>query len=140
MPQKHRLLPAGSTTTAAVALMLSVLAGCQSDASSTSPTSELPSAEALSAANGTTATTLAPANDLTSPAHGEAVAPVDGPTDTGPTATGPTESATSPTTATAPVETRPEILALSGPQLDGRQFDLAATAGNDVLLWFWAPW
>ena len=44
------------------------------------------------------------------------------------------------TAAPAPVETRAEILLLAGPQLDGQQFDLAATAGNDVLLWFWAPW
>ena len=44
------------------------------------------------------------------------------------------------TAASAPVETRAEILQLEGALLDGQQFDLAATAGNDVLLWFWAPW
>lgn len=44
------------------------------------------------------------------------------------------------TAAAAPVETRAEILLLAGEQLDGQQFDLAATAGNDVLMWFWAPW
>ncbi|MCY3949424.1 MAG: hypothetical protein OXF61_09495 [Acidimicrobiaceae bacterium] len=44
------------------------------------------------------------------------------------------------TTAAVAQETRAEILLLAGPQLDGQQFDLAATAGNDVLLWFWAPW
>ena len=43
------------------------------------------------------------------------------------------------TTAVAQ-ETRAEILRLQGAQLDGQQFDLAAAAGNDVLLWFWAPW
>lgn len=42
--------------------------------------------------------------------------------------------------APLPVETRAEILLLAGPQLDGQQFDLAAAAGSDVLLWFWAPW
>ena len=41
---------------------------------------------------------------------------------------------------TAAAESRPEILLLEGDQLDGTQFDFAATAGNDVLLWFWAPW
>ena len=37
-------------------------------------------------------------------------------------------------------ETRPEILLLDTQQLNGQQFDLAAAAGNDVLVWFWAPW
>ena len=44
------------------------------------------------------------------------------------------------TTDAAATETRAEILLLEGELLDGQQFDLAATAGNDVLLWFWAPW
>ncbi|WP_419932678.1 hypothetical protein [Candidatus Poriferisodalis sp.] len=44
------------------------------------------------------------------------------------------------TAASAPVETRAEIVQLEGALLDGQQFDLAATVGNDVLLWFWAPW
>ncbi|WP_419862528.1 hypothetical protein [Candidatus Poriferisodalis sp.] len=43
-------------------------------------------------------------------------------------------------TAAAAQENRAEILLLEGALLDGQQFDLAATAGNDVLLWFWAPW
>lgn len=47
--------------------------------------------------------------------------------------------ATTGAAATA-VETRAEILQLDGALLDGQQFDLATTAGNDVLLWFWAPW
>ena len=53
-----------------------------------------------------------------------------------------TITAAGPATTAAPVavETRAEILLLAGPQLDGQQFDLVATAGNDVLLWFWAPW
>lgn len=53
-----------------------------------------------------------------------------------------TTAAAGPATTTAPAatETRAEILLLAGPQLDGQHFDLAATAGNDVLLWFWAPW
>ena len=41
---------------------------------------------------------------------------------------------------TAAEETREQILLLDGALLDGQQFDFAATAGNDVLLWFWAPW
>ena len=44
------------------------------------------------------------------------------------------------TIAAAAQETRAEILLLEGALLDGQQFDLGATAGNDVLLWFWAPW
>ena len=44
------------------------------------------------------------------------------------------------TTAAVAQETRTEILHLDGALLDGQQFDLAAAAGNDVLLWFWAPW
>ncbi len=43
-------------------------------------------------------------------------------------------------TAAVAQENRAEILLLEGALLDGQQFDLAATAGNDVLLWFWAPW
>ncbi len=42
--------------------------------------------------------------------------------------------------AAAAQENRAEILLLEGALLDGQQFDLAAAAGNDVLLWFWAPW
>ena len=49
-------------------------------------------------------------------------------------------TAAAPADAAAPVETRAEILLLEGALLDGQQFDLAAAAGNDVLLWFWAPW
>ena len=64
----------------------------------------------------------------------EAPATTSGGTDTG--------AAAEPAATTAPVaqETRAEILLLEGALLDGQQFDLAAAAGNDVLLWFWAPW
>ena len=64
----------------------------------------------------------------------EAPATTAGETDTG--------AAAEPAATTAAVaqETRAEILLLEGALLDGQQFDLAATAGNDVLLWFWAPW
>lgn len=57
-------------------------------------------------------------------------------------ATGTTAATAAPgtTAAAAPVETRAEILQLHGALLDGQQFDFASTAGNDVLLWFWAPW
>ncbi len=57
-------------------------------------------------------------------------------------ATETTTAAAAPATAAAAAaaETRAEILLLEGALLDGQQFDLAATAGNDVLLWFWAPW
>ena len=64
----------------------------------------------------------------------EVPATTSGGTDTG--------AAAEPAATTAPVaqETRAEILLLEGALLDGQQFDLAAAAGNDVLLWFWAPW
>ncbi len=64
----------------------------------------------------------------------EAPATTSGGTDT----VAPAEPAA--TTAPAAQETRAEILLLEGALLDGQQFDLAAAAGNDVLLWFWAPW
>ena len=44
------------------------------------------------------------------------------------------------TAQTAQIETRPEILQLALPQLDGAVFDPNSVAGRDVLLWFWAPW
>ncbi len=64
----------------------------------------------------------------------EVPATTSGGTDTG--------AAAEPAATTAPIpqETRAEILLLEGALLDGQQFDLTATAGNDVLLWFWAPW
>ncbi|WP_419947015.1 hypothetical protein [Candidatus Poriferisodalis sp.] len=64
------------------------------------------------------------------------------PTDTASGDADSTADAAAPTTAAAAaaVETRAEILQLEGALLDGQQFDFALTAGNDVLLWFWAPW
>ena len=62
-------------------------------------------------------------------------------TTAGATVTTAAAAAPAPTGAAATaVETRAEILQLDGALLDGQQFDFAATAGNDVLLWFWAPW
>ena len=37
-------------------------------------------------------------------------------------------------------ETRSHIVRLATTQLDGQEFDPASVAGEDVLLWFWAPW
>ena len=64
----------------------------------------------------------------------EAPTTTSGVTDTG------TAAEPAATSAAVAQETRAEILLLEGALLDGQQFDLAATAGNDVLLWFWAPW
>ena len=107
--------PLARAVAAAVAGLVSfgALAGCGGD--DVSPSRE--SAETTAAA-AATATTRAGATLTTAASDG------------------------GPTTSTVPVsqETRAEILLLEGAQLDGQQFDLAAAAGNDVLLWFWAPW
>jgi len=97
---------------------LGVLAGCGSvevsvsrDTAATAPAAEAPAATQAASAPATTS------DDADSGADAE------------------------PTTTTAAAqETRAEILLLEGALLDGQQFDLAAAAGNDVLLWFWAPW
>jgi hypothetical protein len=49
------------------------------------------------------------------------------------------ESAAAPADA-ATGETREAVLRLSGETLDGGTFDTEAYVGQDVLLWFWAPW
>ena len=98
---------------------LGALAGCGSD----DDDAGLEPAATTSAAAATATTQAAAAPATTS-----------GDTDTGASA----EPAT--TAAPALQESRAEILLLEGALLDGQQFDLAATAGNDVLLWFWAPW
>ena len=64
----------------------------------------------------------------------EAPTTTSGVTDTG------TAAEPAATSAAVAQETRAEVLLLEGALLDGQQFDLAATAGNDVLMWFWAPW
>ena len=68
-----------------------------------------------------------------------AATPTDDPAPTSAAAPAAASAAASGTNAAAS-ETRTEILLLEGELLDGQQFDLAAAAGNDVLLWFWAPW
>ncbi|WP_370326413.1 hypothetical protein [Euzebya sp.] len=41
----------------------------------------------------------------------------------------------SPTTGTGT-----GLLALTAPTVDGGTFDGASVSGQDVMLWFWAPW
>ncbi|NOX30817.1 MAG: hypothetical protein GXP35_12340 [Actinobacteria bacterium] len=56
------------------------------------------------------------------------------------------EAGSGDATSTAPeaepqaVEDRPGMLRLDGTDLTGVAFDNAAYVGQDVLLWFWAPW
>ncbi|WP_419922484.1 hypothetical protein [Candidatus Poriferisodalis sp.] len=110
---------------AVVGLLAGVLSGCgaSDDSADATPSDEAPAAAAAPA------TTAA------------AAASTDAGDDSGDGASQDTAAAPATTAASAaPAETRPEILLLDTQQLDGQQFDLAATAGNDVLLWFWAPW
>ena len=101
-------------------IAIGVLGGCGSDDTDTSqqpgavPESEAPAPAASTDAALTTtaAASASTASDGAAPATASAAAP----------------------------ETRAEILLLEGELLDGQQFDSAVTAGNDVLLWFWAPW
>ena len=114
---------------AVVGLLAGVLSGCgaSDDSADATPSDEAPAAAA------------APATTAAAAASADA-----GDDSAGDSGDGASEdaAATPATTAAsaAPAETRPEILLLDTQQLDGQQFDLAATAGNDVLLWFWAPW
>ena len=66
--------------------------------------------------------------------------PADAAADEAASTTAAADATPTATAADTPVETRAEILLLEGELLDGQQFDFAATVGNDVLLWFWAPW
>ncbi len=109
-----RLMSRAASVSVAGLIAVGVLAGCGSD---DADTSQQPSATEPSAAT-----------------------PTDAPAPTSTAAPGATSADANGTTAAAATETRAEILALEGELLDGQQFDLAATAGNDVLLWFWAPW
>ena len=109
-----RLMSRAASVLVAGLIAVGVLAGCGSD---DADSSRQPSATEPSAAT-----------------------PTDAPAPTSAAAPAATSAAASGTTAASASETRAEILLLEGELLDGQQFDLAATAGNDVLLWFWAPW
>ena len=117
-----KLLRSRGAVAAATALIcLGVLAGCGDDGSVT----QQPPATAAAADPGATpAPTAAPAGSAADQAA-ETTAAAD---------------AAGTTAAAAPAESRAEILQLQGTLLDGQQFDFAMTAGNDVVLWFWAPW
>ncbi len=123
--------------------MLAATAGCQSDpggstqvtAAATSPDQAIATtAPASTRDDGTTAS----GSTAALPDGGSTALPGDGTEDAASTE----PAAATATTAQVPAatETRPEILLLAGAQLDGQPFDLATTAGNDILLWFWAPW
>ncbi|WP_428119217.1 hypothetical protein [Candidatus Poriferisodalis sp.] len=110
---------------AVVGLLVGVLSGCgaSDDSTDATPSDEAPAAAAAPA---TTAAAAASADAGDDSGDGTSQDAVAAPTTTAASA--------------APAETRPEILLLDTQQLDGQQFDVAAAAGNDVLLWFWAPW
>ncbi len=42
--------------------------------------------------------------------------------------------------AEAPAAPEPSILELSAPAADGSTVNLSDYAGQDLMLWFWAPW
>ena len=42
--------------------------------------------------------------------------------------------------ASGPVASAPEQLVDEFETIDGETFDLASLQGEDVVLWFWAPW
>lgn len=116
----------GIAAWAAGAAALLVLAGCGGD---------------TDVSEGQSATDSAETHEPTSMASIETVEPASAAStsDSG-VATEASGTAPATTGSPAPSETRPEILLLDAPQLDGQPFDLAKSAGNDVLLWFWAPW
>lgn len=103
----------GAVTAATTLICLGILAGCGDDGS---VTQQPPATAAAADPAATPATTAAPAGSAAD------------------------QAAATTAAAAAPAETRAEILQLQGALLDGQQFDFTMTAGNDVLLWFWAPW
>ena len=107
-----------ATVLVAVLIGAGVLAGCGND-DDTSSQEPVATAVDTSTEAAAAPTTAAPVETATTAAAAQAPAT---------------------TTAAAPVETRPEILLLDTSQVDGQPFELAAAVGNDVLLWFWAPW
>ena len=42
--------------------------------------------------------------------------------------------------ASGPVASAPDQLVDEFETIDGKTFDLASLQGEDVVLWFWAPW
>lgn len=112
-----------AVASAAVLIGMGVVTGCGDDGTVTQqPTATAAATEGQAVPPTTAAPTDAAAGDVAS------------------TTAAAGETATTGAAAAAPVETRAEILQLEGALLDGQQFEFAATAGNDVLLWFWAPW
>ena len=114
---------------ATVGLLAGALSGCgaSDDSADATPNDEAPAAAAAPTATAAVTASADPGDDSAGGSDDDASQ---------------TAAATPATTAAgaAPAETRPEVLLLNTQQLDGQQFDLAAAAGNDVLVWFWAPW
>jgi hypothetical protein len=53
-----------------------------------------------------------------------------------------TAAPTSPSTSTADgaVDAPPDVEAVMVPTADGSELDFNSLRGQDVMLWFWAPW
>ncbi|WP_420624423.1 hypothetical protein [Candidatus Poriferisodalis sp.] len=115
---------------AACAISLLVLTGCGTDDDASSTASPTDVAETYEPSSAAAAESVEPASAA------ESVEPVAA--DGGANASA-TEGSSADESASA-AETRPEILLLDTSQVDGQPFELAAAVGNDVLLWFWAPW
>lgn len=56
------------------------------------------------------------------------------------TATGDTATTTPPADGAAEPAAPTSILDISAPGADGSTIDLSTYAGQDLMLWFWAPW
>ena len=48
--------------------------------------------------------------------------------------------ADAPASADAGAETASSVLDISAPAADGTTINLSDYAGQDLMLWFWAPW
>ncbi|WP_423918260.1 hypothetical protein [Candidatus Poriferisodalis sp.] len=133
------MTPSARHAVAACAVSLVVLVGCgaSEDASSTaSPTDVAETYEPSSAAAAESVESASAAESVEPASAAESVEPAAA--DGGANASA-TEGSSADESASA-AETRPEILLLDTSQVDGQPFELAAAVGNDVLLWFWAPW
>ena len=58
----------------------------------------------------------------------------------GEAASAPATPPTAPTTTTTEGAGNADVLAFTAPDLEGGTFDASEYAGQDVILWMWAPW
>ncbi len=98
----------------AAATLLAACGGSSEDTSTSQATSAPTTAATTTAAADATATTAA--------------------------ADGSTTTAAAAAETASGAEIREVLLSLPGEALDGAAFDNTAFVGEDVLLWFWAPW